>query len=871
MVKKVGKEIVKYRYLILVLFLALIILSGVLMPKMIEKVNYDLTSYLPEGYDTYDGFQFLSKNFNIHGDIEIGINATYAEAKQVAEKITKTSGVTGTTWAAILSYLPEIGVLNKDSVQFKKVWGTMTDRAFDTEANLEADTNKYNWAVLVTLQYPPSDTKSIKIFQNIRSDMKSIIGDNYSMSGMTEQATALFDTVFDEIGLYVIIAGIVVLIILLVTTNSLMEPVILLSTMAISILINLGTNIIFPSTSIITFACSAILQLGLSMDYAIFLLHQYRHELTLCPDPKHALAMAIPKSAKSIFASALTTVCGLLALLCMKFGIGYDLGLTIAKGILCSLATVLFLQPCLMLLCNKARVKTQHRYINLTYKQPVKRVLRDRKWIAAIFALLIIPIAYGAQTLNYAYLKFMPDNTDNSVKAVMAKELGNQVVIVVPDTPSQNYAFVDKMNKEFKNGELSYMLGLYIMFPQYKTDLNGTVLTDLNGDPIINTIDGKVMWNMIDSSGTLDSIDATTKAVLKDYLVDKDTGNGKPLTLQDLLGLMQLMNTFMDSLPPGTTLPSEFSMITNYVSNGYTMYTCGINPNISNESQQSFDILDKIKAIAGECFVNDNDTPKKCYFTGLTQTAYDFAVITPNDFMWVSIVSILAIFLILIFTLRSIKFPILLVLVIQAGIWLNLLMQYIFTAGAGSINFMSYLFISAIQLGATVDYAILLTTKYRDFRKRFEPIQASYLATTNSAMSITTSALIMAGACFSVFAVASNLVIKEMTFLMARGSIISAILVIFVLPALLTLIDKRNGNELHFELTPTLRPYHYKKPKFKACKFKKNNLKEQEIMLKDSDTLENKNSEISVVDDIITEISKEEKPIKAIKKSKHKD
>lgn len=237
------------------------------------------------------------------------------------------------------------------------------------------------------------------------------------------------------------------------------------------------------------------------------------------------------------------------------------------------------------------------------------------------------------------------------------------------------------------------------------------------------------------------------------------------------------------------------------------MYTVGITyPEIDNESQTSFDILDEIKAIANDTF---GDTGMRCYLTGYTQGAYDFAAVTPNDYTLVTIISIVAILAILIVTLGGIKFPVLLVALIEFGIWINLAMQFIFAGGG--VNFMSYLVISAVQLGATVDYAILITTKYCNLRKRFEPRQASYMATTSSVMSVMTSALIMAGACFSVYFVTSNLIIKEMTFLMARGSIISAILVIFVLPALLVVADKIRGNELHIMRTPFLRPYNRKR------------------------------------------------------------
>lgn len=803
--------------------MALIVVSVIFLPKMISKVNYDLTSYLPEGYETRDGYEFLSETFNIHGDVEIGVETSREKMSKAAERIFALDGVTNTVWAEYLEMLVQFGVYSPDSEEFGALYDVLTDApvpTIDGEGNFVYDQGTYNWALLITLKYPPSSQEAIKIYGQIVDILNEEVGENnFAASGMTEQANALYETVFDEIWLYCLIAGIVVLIILLVTTNSLIEPIILLLTMVISIIINMGTNVIFPSTSIITFACGAILQLGLSMDYAIFLLHQYRAELRSNLDPKQALAAAIPKSAKAVASSALTTVCGFLALLCMQFEIGTDLGLTLAKGILCSLLTVIFLQPCLMLLMNKAHMKTQHKCLDFHFRAPVKRCIRDRRWAVGVVALLFIPALVASNFLHYNYVKFMPDKDDTSVKYSMAKELGNQVMVVVPNelidengNPlldkngyhqyliEENYDFVEKLQQlgvekvtvEYKGenitvDKISFMLGMYVMFPEdgtLKIPVSDTKTLTLTLPQMLKLVD---VFNMFQGGESPNYAEIVQK--INDIIAPQEL---------NILELMRLA---------GSGMTDQMSMLQSYMSGGYTMYTVGITyPEIDNESQTSFDILDEIKAIANDTF---GDTGMRCYFTGYTQGAYDFAAVTPNDYTLVTIISIVAILAILIVTLGGIKFPVLLVALIEFGIWVNLAMQFIFAGGG--VNFMSYLVISAVQLGATVDYAILITTKYRNLRKRFEPRQASYMATTSSVMSVMTSALIMAGACFSVYFVTSNLIIKEMTFLMARGSIISAILVIFVLPALLVVADKVRGNELHIMRTPFLRPYNRKR------------------------------------------------------------
>ena len=813
-----GKGIVKYRYIILAVFIALIAVSAAFLPTMINKVNYDLTSYLPDDYETSKGYAFLSETFNIHGDVEIGVTATHEKIEQAADEILALEGVTNAVWAQYMEMLLDFGIYSPDDEEFTEMYNIFTDAIAKGAATVSEDGvleykegAECNWALLVTMKYPPSSQEAIKVFGEIETILKNVAGEgSYAMSGMTEQANALYETVFDELWVYLVAAGIVVLLILAFTTNSLMEPLILVLTLAVSIVINLGTNAIFPSTSMITFAVTAILQLGLSMDYAIFLLHQYRDELRTTCDPKQALAAAIPKSAKAVASSALTTVVGFLALMCMQFEIGTDLGLSLAKGIICSLVTVILLQPCLMLMLDKARVKTQHRCLDFHFRAPIKRSIRDRGWVSLVFAVLFIPALIGSLTLSYTYVRFMPEpdtsgyTEDQLWNYSTAKELGNQVMIIVPNERvdengdpildengdhvyyiEENYEFVRRLTELGAetvqlDGEtlekLSYKLGMYVMIPE------GTVLS-------VGELQLTLEQVFALASDVLPLIESDTKdfaailAAVRKILPD--------VTFEDLGALA---GQFAD-------MQSQMAMFQSYVNGGYTMYTVGINPAIDFESQTSFDILDEVKAIANEVFAGTGMT---CYFTGYTQGAYDFAAVTPGDYNLVTVISIVAILVILIFTIGGIKFPVLLVALIEFGIWINLIMQYIFAGG--TVNFMSYLVITAVQLGATVDYAILITTKFRALRKRFEPRQAAYLATTGSVMSVLTSALIMAGACFSIFAVSSNLVIQEMTFLIARGALISAILVIFVLPALLSFADKPTGNELHIPRTLRLRP-----------------------------------------------------------------
>ena len=351
----------------------------------------------------------------------------------------------------------------------------------------------------------------------------------------------------------------------------------------------------------------------------------------------------------------------------------------------------------------------------------------------------------------------------------MALEMNNQVMVAVP-----LYSYIYDEDGDIVDFDLYYA-------EQYK------FLEKING-----------MEQRGDVQFTLGLCSIFEETRIYDFKIGDTTLH---LTLKQVLTMI-LENPDM--------VPDEYkSMFNSYISNGYSIYTVAISTKYDIESQEAFDLLDEMDGYATEIFGEYGTV----YMTGCLQGAYDFAKVTPTDNMWVSIISAIAIFIILLFTLRSFKFSTALVALIELGIWINLILQWVFYAG--TINFMAYIIISAVQLGSTVDYAILIASRYKELRKRFEPRQAAYIATTKSAMAITTSALILGSACFSVALVTSNLIVEQLCALMARGAIIAAVIVIFVLPAILVAIDKPRGDEIHFLRTPYVRNYKYRKKKKK--------------------------------------------------------
>lgn len=767
--KKLADFIVKYNKVILAVFIALVLLFGGLIYLVYKNVNYDITTYLPKDYNTAQGYEILNKYFNLNGDVEIGLVATEDTAKEVAEKIKSNDGVSFALWYDDLSKMENLGLA--DTPDYQKIV-----KVFKTHY----DGDKYNYAFLVALKDKPSTPEALETLKEIKSILSQTVGtENYHIAGMTQLSDDLYQTTLYELLVYLACAGAVVIIILLLTTSSLTEPIVLAITMVVSIILNLGSNIIFPSTSILTFACSAVLQLSLSMDYAIFLSHAYKEKLKHTLDPKEAMRQAIPETSKAIIVSALTTIGGFLALLVMKFGFGGELGLVLAKGIVLSLFSVIFLQPALMLLTDKGRQKTAHRSLDVRFRPLIKRSI---KWKPALLALLIAlaPAAFYVQqfTLDYSYIKFMEKSSDGSEKEIMANTLANEIIISLPiegnnsQSIENHYLFVSKINELIDEGKLDFCLGICSIIP-YDRDVE--IKLPVFGQRKIKTQEAiELMVGFIQSGLTINP----------DAINDPD------------------LKKAFEYMKVGSLL----------IGGDYTVYTIALAKNINPESDEAISILNEIQKIAEDIFcpvVNGNkiytneNGEKYVNMTGVTQLADDFKEITPTDFMWVTTLSVVVIFVLISMHLKSVKLSAILVLLIEFGIWLNLAMQHIFAGGV--INFISYMIIGAIQLGSTVDYAILIASKYKKLRERFKPRQAAYMATSSSTTSVLTSASIMAGACLSVYFVSSNLIVKEITFLIARSSIIAALIVIFFLPAILCIFDRERGDEINFFFTPKLR------------------------------------------------------------------
>lgn len=728
--KRFAKFVVKYRLIILGVMLLLMIAS--LFAMSYVNVNSDILSYLPEDVDMTRGLNFMKENFDMQGDAIIGVQgATYEDMQELVSLIENKGGTKqgGIIWYGLLKEMQDIdwtmlenpwvaslvnNLLNKYGLKMEDLKEMTEQLSNNPEIVSLFHPDDETYLMMLQLNVPSSSNEAMDLLSEIENyfDEKGL---DYAMGGSTQITREIFDSTIGEIGKYALVAVLVMFIILLLTTNSIIDPIVFMVTLGVSIVVNMGTNLILPSVSVVTYAASSILQLALSMDYAIFLMHSFAEEQKKTLDDKLAMERAIPKTFSTISASALTTVGGFLALFAMRFKIGEDLGLVLAKGVFLSLVTVVLLQPCLMLLTNKIARKTQHRIIVPKFKNVASYAVTHRKTIVTIALLLLIPTVIMQNMVELSYIKFVEEDPNPTAIEQKVDALSNSLVVIVPaKTESMDgesnikdqYEFLEKIRER---DDVNAVMGLFSMLPE-----------DI-AEGIVNLVNDEDMGKLMASSGM------------------------------------------------------DMSMITGFLNNGYTMYSVMINA--ESESAEGTKALNEIRAILDDTF-----GAGEYYITGMTQAVSDLQDITPTDFMVVSLVSVAIIFVILLFTLRSLKMSTIVVLVIEFGIFVNLSISYIF---GQTVNFMAYIILSSIQLGATVDYAILYTVKYQNYLGIRSAREAAYTALTESGVSIMTSVAILAGCCLSVSLITTNIIVSEITLMIARGSIISGILVMVLLPALL--------------------------------------------------------------------------------------
>lgn len=713
--EKFSAFLTKHKLAIVIVFVTILIASLVCL--FFVPINSDIISYLPDDMTTSEGYAFLKKTFDMESDAIVAVKgASTEQMTEITKKMQALEGVreNGITWYGTLDSFGDMGDENGE-IKFGNTVINVKELVTQIKDNKQVQKLLCPAEDIYTIMVQMSVSSSTNEASAILKQTKKIIesyGLEYAVGGSAEISTSLLGTVTGEMPYFLIVAVIIAILVLVLTTNSFFEPVILLTTLAISILLNMGSNIILKDVSVITFATSAILQLALSMDYSIFLMHSFREERKKCFDDRTAMVRAIPKTFSTVCASALTTVGGFIALVFMQFGIGADLGVVLAKGVLMSLLTVVLLQPCLMLFASKTTAKLEHPVHLPKFKKSAEIAVKGRKPILAIALLALVPIIYCGLSISYSYMKMDKDKEALSEVQQVVEVMGNSILICAPNGDSAK-AHIDFIDEVGKLEHVSVVSSIYAMAPKEMCDSLHTM----------------IKWNL--------------------------------------------------------------PQLKAYANNKYVLYTIMIET--ESESLEEGVLLDNIKSVLSNKFGDEY------YITGMAQAVNDLSIVTPKDFALVSGISAIIIFIILMLSIRSAKYSLALMGTVEFGIFINLALNFIFNT---PVNFMAYIIISSVQMGATVDYAILLATKFRRNMASMPVKEACVKAVKDSSLSILTSATILGALCLAVYAITTNAIIGQVTLLIGRGAIISAFLILFVLPAILIAITKKppTNNDIFHKL-----------------------------------------------------------------------
>lgn len=678
--KKFGKVVVKLRIPILVLSFLLLIPS--VLGYFNTRVNYDILYYLPSDIDTMQGQDILLDDFGKGAYAMVVVDGM--NKSNVSKLVKKVEGVDHV--ASVISYSGIVG----DDVP-SEILPDKFRSYFENE-----DSGATLFAIFFDDTTSSDDT--MKAIQEVRD-----VTDNQCyIAGMSAVVTDTKTMAEKETPFYVLVAVVLVCIVLAIFMDSFLVPVFFMLSIGMAIVYNLGSNYFLGEVSYITKALAAVLQLGVTLDYSIFLWHSYKEAKEETPDDHHeAMAVAIGNTLTSVVGSSITTVAGFIALCFMSFTLGLDLGVVMAKGVVLGVIGCVTILPSFILTFDKALEKTMHREIMPNFDKPARWIV-NHSWIfLIIFVLLLGPAIYGYNNTKVYY-----DLSDTLPEKL-------------------NCSQANKMLAENFDGTNSIYM----------------ILADSN----LSAEDSNAMMNEVND---LDGISFALS-------IDSALGGGIPTEM--------LPDSLVSELKG-----DEYQIM--MVSTNYTIASDEIN-----------DQINKVDAIAKKY-------DAKSMVIGEAPCTKDLITITDKDFKTVSAVSIVAIFFIIFFVLKSISLPVILVAAIEFAIFVNMGIPY-YTGT--TIPFISSVVIGTIQLGATVDYAILMTTRYKRERAAGNSKkEAISIALGTSIPSIIVSALGFFAATFGVGMIASVDMIASLCTLMARGAIISMFVVIFVLPSLFVLLDK---------------------------------------------------------------------------------
>ena len=673
---KFGRFVAKHR--VLVLILAVLLLIPSIMGYAATRVNYDILTYLPDNIDTMVGQDILQDEFGKGGYSMVVVRGM--DDKGVAhmrEEFSQVEGVADVLWYdSIASLSVPKDVLPDDLLE-----------KFNTEDST------------LMLVFFSGGTSSDETLEAL-AQLKQIAGKDALIGGMTATISDTRDLTEKEEPIYVLIAVLLSCVVLAITMDSLMLPVLFIASIGMAILYNLGTNIFAGEISYITMALAAVLQLGVTMDYSIFLWHSFSENLHYYDDENEAMAHAIAATFSSVVGSSMTTVAGFIALCFMSFTLGLDLGIVMAKGVVFGVISCVTILPSLILVFHKAIKKTTHRALLPDVGRLSGGIMKHYKLFIVVFLILLVPAIYGYTHTNVYY------NLDSTLPEELDSSQANQA-----------------LREDFHMGALHLLL--------LDSDTSSTDIRKMSRE-----------MEQVDGVSYVLGVDSLVGSLIPDEFLPKD-----------------LTSTLESDNYKLMLIGSEYATAS---------------PEVNNQITELQDITKKYD--------------ENSMLIGEAPCTKDLITITDHDFAVVNSVSIGLVFLIIAVVLRSVILPFLLVAVIEFAIFVNMGIPG-FTGT--ELPFIASIVIGTIQLGTTVDYAILMTNRYlRERTHGKNKKDAVDTALHACATSIMVSALSFFAATFGVGVYSDVALIGSLCSLMARGAIISMVTVLLVLPAVLYIFDK---------------------------------------------------------------------------------
>lgn len=667
--QRLSELVIKRRKAVLILAVILCVLSVYAMRYV--KVNYDIASYLPESAPSTKALKLLDEGLP---NLQVYVpDVSPQQALQAKETLKQLPGVKQVMW---LDDVIDLRGIPFESLPEKQVapYYAKGSALFQVTADME---------------------RSVQVLQGVRSALPNSLTKGEAANQAQVQSVSMGE--ISNIMLYVLP---LLLIILLLSTKHWIEPLLFLLAIGVAILLNEGTNIILGQVSFVTQACSAVLQLAVSIDYAVFLLHRFAEFREEGMDAPTAMKHAMQMAASAIAASAMTTVFGFLALLAMRYGMGRDMGLVLAKGVLLSYISVMVVLPAAAITFSKLITRTAHRSLIPSFKRFGRVVVRYGVPLAAIMLVLLVPAYMGQKNNEFLYGSSGMHGATSPVTLE-----------------------AEQINEVFGRNQ-----SILAMVPEGQPARTAQVSNQLKALPYVRSV----------------------------------------VSYAETVGVQ---------IPPMVLPDSARSMLNT---KGYDLII--LTTDLAPEGERSFAAVTKMRGIL------DTAYPGQTHLLGESVVNYDLKDTITADNLPVLLIGLAAIGLVLLITFRNLTIPLILLIIIEGSIWLNMAIPYFL---GNPMNYIGYQIVSSVQLGATVDYGILLSQRYMEARQTMDKRQAAVWALSKSTGSILPPMLILTLAGYTLyFVVVSNGVISQMGEIIGRGAAVSGFMVLTVLPTVLIWCDK---------------------------------------------------------------------------------